>query len=303
MTEPQLSLRDADPHDRVASMALLRASLLPEDTSDETGLERLVWGSKHGAAPLVAATQGEELIGLIGGVVAVPSATIQEEPTGYVTVLAVRPDRRRRGVGRALVSALESRLSACGAVQVWTGGSQPNYWWPGIDRQYGAARGLFLSAGYVNEDGADNLIVELSRSVAHVVPVTGVRMRRLSPDEFPRFQSWVRSTFDEVWDRELEMTLAREPISCFVAEENGDYVGFAAYDTNRVGWFGPMGSATAVRGRGIGAALLRLCLRDYALRGDRDCQIAWAGPQKFYRDAVAARPGRAFDRLRKALPS
>jgi mycothiol synthase len=304
MTEPQLSLRSATSHDRAAVMKLLQTSLLPEDTRDVTGLERLVWAGGRGTAPPVVATQGDDLVGLIGGRLA-PSAggTTDGGSTAYVSVMAVRDDRRRQGVGRALLSSLESRMSAAGAAEMWTGGSQPNYWWPGIDQRYEAARALFDRSGYVRDHDATNLSVHLSEDLLADLPVAGVTTRRLSAGEFSAFQGWVSSTFDEVWDRELELTLLREPVSCFVAEESDTYVGFAAYDTNRVGWFGPMGSATAARGRGIGAALLRLCLRDYYLRGDRDCEIAWAGPQKFYRDAVGARPGRWFSRLRKVLPT
>jgi GNAT superfamily N-acetyltransferase len=234
-------------------------------------------------------------------VVASASADAGEVGVGYVTLIAVHPDHQRTGLGRQLVRGMEARLETAGVSEIWTGGSQPHYWWPGIDSRYQGARDLFLSESYSDGDNAVNMTVELSASVVAKTSVDGITTRRLIVGEFPEFQSWMRARWDGVWDREIELCLRRVPVSCYVAEQDGRYVGFAADDTNRVGSFGPMGSIPEIRGRGVGATLLRLCLRDYLERGDSDCQISWAGPQAFYRDAVAARPGREFARLRKVL--
>ena len=289
-------IREALAADRAAVRELCRTTLLLQDTRDEAGLERLIWTPMHMDPVGLVAEQDGELTGFIAG-----STFPDDAATGYVTLVAVRQDRRRQGVGRSLVEALERCLAATGVGEIWAGGSQPNYWWPGVDHRYESTRDLFVSAGYLIVEEALNMGVELSSSLLDEPRVEGVTLRRLDSGEFSRFQLWVRQSWDEVWDRELELTLLRDPISCFVAEEHGQYIGFAAYDTNRLDCFGPMGSAVRARGRGVGGALLRLCLRDYYLRGERGCEISWVGPQKFYRDAVSAEPGRAFDRLRKVL--
>lgn len=293
-----VQLADAVGDDRADVLAICRASLLPEDTNDATGLDELLWRTTPYPTVRLVAHDGPAIVGVV---VATVSAEASEVGIGYVTLIAVRPDYHRTGLGRRLVRVMQSRLETLGVTEIWTGGSQPNYWWPGIDNRYSAAHDLFLNEGYTDVDHAFNMRVALSELVVTNLAVKGISTRRLTLAEFPEFQSWMRSSWDGVWDRELELVLRRTPISCFVAEEDGAYVGFAAYDTNRIGSFGPMGSAPAIRGRGVGAALLRLCLRDYFERGDRDCQISWAGPQTFYRDAVTAEPDREFVRLRKVL--
>jgi hypothetical protein len=40
-------------------------------------------------------------------------------------------------------------------------------------------------------------------------------------------------------------------------------------------------------------------LRDYLSQGYDECKICWAGPAKFYVDAVGASTDRVFARLRK----
>lgn len=295
-----LTLEETVAGDRDGVLTICRDALLPEDTSDESGLGELLWRATQEPMVRLVAREGTTIVGVV---VATLSGDSRETGTGYVTLIAVRPDHQRAGLGRRLVRAMESRLATLGATEVWTGGSQPHYWWPGIDTRYEHARELFLSEGYADVERVVNMRVELSEPVTTHLSVEGINTRRLTPAEFPSFQSWMRTSWDGVWDRELELTLRREPVSCFVAQENTAYVGFAAYDTNRVGWFGPMGSAPAIRGRGVGAALLRLCLGDLLARGDNECQISWAGPQTFYRDAVAAEPDREFVRLRKVLAS
>jgi mycothiol synthase len=294
MTAAGWTIRDGVSSDRAAVQELCRISLLPEDTVDEAGLCRAIWSPAHLQGVQLVAEQDDKLIGFIAG-----ATSCGDDTAGYITAVAVRPDLRRRGVGRDLLDRIEQRLASAGATEVWTAGSQPSYWWPGVDRRYPLARQLFAGAGYSVGDDAMNMVVDLSDEFVAELGVPGVAMRRLTAQEFPRFQSWMGASWQDRWEQEIELTLLREPISCFVAEEGGEYIGFAAYDTNRLGYFGPMGSALPARGRGVGNALLRRCLRDLYLRGDRDCHISWVGPEKFYQDAVSARPGQRFDRLRK----
>ena len=228
-TGSPLRIRESTAGDRAAIRELCRAVLLPEDTRDEAGLERVMWSPMHLDPVRLVADRGGELTGFIAG------ATLPDDPaTGYVTIVAVRPDRRRQGVGRALVEALERRLAASSASEIWTGGSQPNYWWPGVDQRYQSARDLFGSSGYTSAEEAVNMTVELSSALLDEPQVEGVTLRQLDQSEFSSFQRWVHESWEEAWDRELELTLSRDPVSCFVAEEGGQYIGFAAYDTNRL---------------------------------------------------------------------
>jgi aminoglycoside 6'-N-acetyltransferase I len=64
---------------------------------------------------LIAVDDNDEVIGWIGGI---------EQYDGHVWELhplAVRPDRQREGIGRALVEALEQRVKERGGITLWVG--------------------------------------------------------------------------------------------------------------------------------------------------------------------------------------
>jgi mycothiol synthase len=293
------SIRVAEDADRSAVLSLCRDTLLAEDTVDADGLSRLLWEAQDGRDELrLLAHVGSTLVGAVFGTL---SPGNDDVVSGSLALIAVRSGDRRSGVARALLAGLEAQLRTAGATEVWTGGGQPQYWWPGIDVRYDAALQLFGSTGYVKAEEVVNMAVALSDRVVTGPRPAGVEIRRLTASEAPDFQRWMHTAWEAEWAREVRLTLARDPISCFVALENGEYLGFAACDTNRLGWFGPMGTSEAARGRGVGATLLRCCLRDYLDRGAAECQVAWVGPQDFYRKAVGAQAGRTFVRMRKAM--
>ncbi|MBW9209563.1 GNAT family N-acetyltransferase [Mumia sp. zg.B21] len=295
------TVRLAAADDRTAVLDLLRAGL-PDDAGDDTGgLEHLLWGALDDQRLAFLAERGGEVVGGAFGSVAERDGTVR----AYVTVVVVGEGHRRSGVGRLLMTALEEAAAARGATGIQAGGSAPAYWWPGVDTADEGTTAFFAACGYEPPDGppATNLDVDLATHVDLVRAATpaSVPLRRLRLEEWPAFEAWMRETWGETWAAEAGAALLRQPVSCFVAVEDGAYLGFAAYDTNRAGWFGPMGSSPAARGRGIGSALLRACLSDYVDAGRTSCEIAWVGPVDFYARTVGAVPGRTFLALRKPL--
>jgi mycothiol synthase len=295
-----LTISEATELDAEAVARLCRASLAPADSSDEPGLRRLLWRDPNSSASLqLRAMAGSDLVGCIFG--SVTNYGSDGVPSGFVKLVAVRPDARRRGVGSLLLAELERNLAAIGAGSVWAGGSQPRYWWAGVDQQHTDACGFFAAAGFGDIEHVSNMLVDLSGpQAARVLPAAAVVPRRLTSDEWPQFKTWLEDSWGRAWQEEVELTLDREPVSCFVASEHGSYMGFAAYDTNRLGWFGPMGSSPESRGRGVGHLLLSRCLNDFTSKGRSECEISWIGPEDFYRRTVGAVLGRRFIRFRKA---
>lgn len=294
---PAFQLRDARDADAGDVAELCRRALLPVDVEDVDGLHRVLWHDPDSAPDLALVAHDTGVI--VGGVFASMNHPQGEPISGNIKLLAVDPRRRRAGIGAALLAEIEPRLHRYGAAEIWTGGSQPNYWWPGIDTRYHTALALFTATGYQHDDDTVNMRVNITHGQA-TTPAT-MPHRRLATAEWPAFQQWMSTTWDDQWATELQAALNRSPISCHVAIEDGTYLGFAAYDTNRRGWFGPMGTTPAARGKGIGAALLLACLDDYRAAGRQECEIAWAGPQDFYRRTVGAEVSRTFLRLRKQL--
>lgn len=84
-------------------------------------------------------------------------------------------------------------------------------------------------------------------------------VRALAPDKH-RIVDWMREVFEPGWAAECDVALSRQPVSCFIAVHEKQPVGFACYDATSKGFFGPTGVVEAMRGRGIGRALLLAAL-------------------------------------------
>lgn len=119
----------------------------------------------------------------------------------------------------------------------------------------------------------------------------GVRVCRALPPEGGTILAWVEANFGRGWHSECLPALASQPPTCFIAQRNGQLVGFACYDATARGYFGPIGVAESERGAGIGKALLIRCLEGMREAGYGYAVIGWcdhAAP--FYSAAVGAVP-------------
>lgn len=118
----------------------------------------------------------------------------------------------------------------------------------------------------------------------------GVDIRRALAVEKSLVLRWIGEHFSQNWVNECDCTFARQPISCFLAVENGSMIGFACYDTGYRGIFGPTGVSEQARGKGAGKALLLACLHDMVAQSYAYAVIGWTGPQEFYTKVCGAAP-------------
>jgi GNAT superfamily N-acetyltransferase len=231
--------------------------------------------------------------------------SIGHDGAGHLDLLAVDPGTQGRGVGRRLVQAAEDWLRAQGAGEVRFAGNPPCYGWPGIDVRYTPAACLAESLGYERYRTAWNMTADLvsgwdpaswdqDADLARLASA-GVAVHAAPAREREAVSAFVRAQWNDRWAWE-----AREAAGCHYAEQNGDIIGFAAWGS-RPGWFGPMGTAEAARGLGVGRVLLWRCLAEQAAAGLRQVQIGWVGPLRFYSRAVAARVERVFWLYRRRL--
>jgi ribosomal protein S18 acetylase RimI-like enzyme len=117
----------------------------------------------------------------------------------------------------------------------------------------------------------------------------GVDIRPALAAEKQIVVNWVAHTFNSTyWTNECEVAFSRQPISCFIAVEDGQVVGFACHDVTLKNFFGPTGVSESHRGRGIGTALLLACLHAMAAQGYGYAIIGWAGPAEYYTKTVGA---------------
>ncbi|MFG3421965.1 GNAT family N-acetyltransferase [Micromonospora sp. NPDC049460] len=285
-----------------------RALDLPEDAAEAPALVAALWARAAADRPVVAlgAYRGAELVGAL-----VCSLSGRDAGLGHVDLVVVHPDHRRRGVGRALLSSAERTLAGLGAAEVLLAGNPPYYAWPGIDVRYTPAVCAALALGYRQDRTAWNMTADLSYDDSPALRSTeaaearlagrGVSVRRAEPADLPALAEFARATFGGAWDAELAGSVGREGAGCHLAERDGEVLGFAAYGSSRPSWFGPMGTAPAAEGSGIGGVLLRRCLRDQRAAGVTAAQIGWVGPVPFYSGSAGARIERVFFLYRRTL--
>ncbi len=116
----------------------------------------------------------------------------------------------------------------------------------------------------------------------------GITLRRALAPEKHHVLAWIQQHFSMYWVSECDVTFSRHPVSCFIATEGGQMIGFAAYDATRRGFFGPTGVSEAARGRGTGKALFLACLHDMWTQGYGYAAIGGVGPVEFYEKVVGA---------------
>jgi GNAT superfamily N-acetyltransferase len=122
------------------------------------------------------------------------------------------------------------------------------------------------------------------------VQQAGITLRRALAPEKHIVISWVRQNFSEAWASEVDVAFSRQPISCFIATQQRNVVGFACHDATCPNFFGPTGVAPNARQNGIGAALLFACLEAMKQQGFGYAIIGGVGPAEFYSKTVGAIP-------------
>ncbi|MEU5563853.1 GNAT family N-acetyltransferase [Micromonospora musae] len=281
---------------------------LPEDAAEADAIVATLWLRAVAERPgfALGAYRGSELVGALIG-----SMAAADQRLGHVDLVAVTPEHRRRGVARALLAEAERRLAGLGAVEVLLVGNPPFYAWPGIDVRYTPAVCAASALGYQQDRTAWNMTADLSyddspalRSTAAAerrLAGAGVTVRAAEPGDLPALAELAEGTFGGSWAAELAGSVGRPGAGCHLAERDGAVIAFAAYGSSRPSWFGPMGTAPAAEGSGIGGVLLRRCLRDQRAAGHDSAQIGWVGPVPFYSRSAGARIERVFFLYRKRL--
>ncbi len=116
----------------------------------------------------------------------------------------------------------------------------------------------------------------------------GFTFRRPLAAEKSIVLDWVRERFGPGWASETDVAFSYQPISCFLALQDGAITGFAVYDAAYRNFFGPTGVVESLRGKGLGKVLLMECLLAMKAQGYAYAIIGGVGPAKFYERAVGA---------------
>ena len=115
-----------------------------------------------------------------------------------------------------------------------------------------------------------------------------IKIRRGLVPEKHLVSEWVRTHFSDYWASEIEVAFSHQPVSCFLAIDKGELVGFACYDTTFKGFFGPTGVVESCRGKGIGKILFLQALHGLREAGYVYGIIGGVGPVEFYQRTAGA---------------
>lgn len=116
----------------------------------------------------------------------------------------------------------------------------------------------------------------------------GITIRRGMPPEKLRVCRWIDEHFRDEWVSEADVAFSTHPTTIILAHQGNQILGFACYDTTYKGFFGPTGVDETARGKGIGTAVLLMCLYEMRHAGYMYGIIGWAGPVDYYEKAVGA---------------
>jgi mycothiol synthase len=267
---------------RSGELAAIVDAALPGEGLTEDELVAVCWEDVDPTV-VVAADGGS---GVAAGVV--------HGEVGFVQLVAVLPDARRRGVGAALVEEVARwARDEHGATAIAVGSCAPFYLWPGVDVHATPALCLFESLGF-RARGAE---LNLSFPTSHRAPTpAGVELRRaLDEADAAAGLAFVERHWPN-WVAETRRGI--EHGSCHLAWSVGDggpeVVGFGCHSVNRLGWLGPMGTDPERRSAGTGNALLGAIATDLMAAGLSSVEVAWIGPVRFYAKAAGATTSHAY---------
>lgn len=115
-----------------------------------------------------------------------------------------------------------------------------------------------------------------------------VRLRKPIGPEHAGVTRWVAEHFGARWTSEVQVALNNRPVSVWIATRYAELLGFACFDATARGFFGPVGVVGAMRARGLGAALLRVCLQDMRAAGYGYAVAGSVGAPGFFRRVAGA---------------
>ncbi len=254
-------------------------------------------------------THLEFLDGVLAGFVCIanPAKPYRlNDTTGHLRLLAVHPDFQRQSIGSRLLSWAEKTLKARGATRVVIG-TEAHHFFPGIPLDEhlpitleirtpeNALLGFFERRGFEISNGISN---DLARELDELPKLELPENARIVQADIDSVLEFVRREFPGRWVHDTNFVLQQAEHQHLALEVDGRVMGFALIGlrsdpiilpsslwlTEDCG-LGPMGVSSALRGQGLGFALLVAAMHKLKARGGTRMGIDWTGVQGFYQKA------------------
>lgn len=133
-----------------------------------------------------------------------------------------------------------------------------------------------------------DMLVPLYRLPKENDPSNDFSIRRPLAPEKSIVLAWVKDHFGQGWSDECDVAFSNAPVTCYIAIQDEQLIGFACYDATMKNFFGPTGVKEDARGLGAGKALLLRCFHSMKEAGYGYGIIGGAGPVEFYEHTLGA---------------
>ena len=313
---PDFVVRGYRGSDEAGLLALWNAAL-PWDPVDVSTFRRQVLLDPNFHADwLLVAEAGEQLVGFCLCLIRrVPLEGLGLEPErGWITALGVLPDRRRQGIGRALLVAAGRLMRDAGRESVAIAPYAPNYFVPGVDVERHAegvaflqAQGFETAAEAISMD-ANIVLLDTSWTADREARLAGqgIVVRGLCAADLPALLAFLRDHMYGDWLRHgrdllVDATRGLAALDQFtVALREGEVLGYCQFEGEH---FGPFGVRSDLQGLGIGTVVLAKCLDTMRAHGLHHAWVLWTSDEtadKVY-GRFGFKPTRRFAIMRKQL--
>jgi len=285
-----MTIRSYSVQDEVDDIIALWNASLPQDMIDQSNFcKRVVFDINFDPDLFLIAEEDGNKIGFAYGVrIRVPDATVEPD-RAWVLAMGVHPKCRRKGVGSALLSALEKAIAGRGAKTISLGAYPANYFFPGADEEaYGDSIAFFKKFDYVESDKSVSMDLHLrgyqtpakyveskAKLLEKGFTFTPFRLRDSMPtyeflNEF--FPHWLPNVRGNILAGRGENTII---VAWDVSRE---VVGFVMRATDGAEErFGPFGVKPYLQGEGIGGVLFHEMMESMVAQRIFYTYFMWTG--------------------------
>ncbi|MFX4272932.1 GNAT family N-acetyltransferase [Propionibacteriaceae bacterium Y1685] len=291
-----VTLRRCKPRDTRRIVDLMRVAMPMDAVTTDWFTDNILLDQHFDPDGLIIAEVEAQVVGFAVAVTAVGQESVGmpvPDGGGWITLFAVHPDHRGRGIGRTLIRAAVRHLADRGARFVQLAGYPPAYLVPGVDAEaYPEALALLESEGFTTRSSPVAMDLSLA---THRAPEAVLALRGRREAEGYRFSAATLEDLPEVikhaatdlapdWGEVVRQSVRqhrRPERVLLIRAPDGTVVGFATYGAygGMIERFGPFGVRDDQRGAGLGRILLYETLAAMRAEGAHVAWFLWTGEE------------------------